>query len=107
MAEASGVALKLKFEQIPFISCARKYAEKGCFAGGAFDNKSHFESRVKFADLIDEENQQVDVRSANERRIVAWRSARKVEFVSRLRRRDQSARLTIGRVEAGGSIHVE
>jgi len=57
MAEASGVALKLEFEKIPFISRARKYAEKGCFAGGAFDNKSHFESRVQFGAAIDEENQ--------------------------------------------------
>jgi selenide,water dikinase len=57
MAEASKVSLHFELGKIPFISCARKYAEKGCFAGGAFDNKSHFESRVKFADSIDEENQ--------------------------------------------------
>ena len=57
MAEASGVSLKLDFASIPFISGARKYAEKGAFAGGAFDNKKHFESKVKFADSIDEENQ--------------------------------------------------
>lgn len=56
MANASGVSLKIEFAKIPLISCARKYAEKGCFAGGAFDNKAHFESRVKFADSIDEEN---------------------------------------------------
>jgi len=35
MAEASGVSLKLEFANIPFISGARKYAEKGAFAGGA------------------------------------------------------------------------
>ena len=57
MAEASGVSLKLDFASIPFISGARKYAEKGAFASGAFDNKKHFESKVKFADSIDEENQ--------------------------------------------------
>jgi selenide,water dikinase len=57
MADASGVALKLEFANIPFISCARKYAEKGCFAGGAFDNKSHFEPKITFADSIDEEAQ--------------------------------------------------
>jgi selenide, water dikinase len=39
MAGASGVSLELNFADIPFISCARKYAEMGCFAGGAFDNK--------------------------------------------------------------------
>jgi len=57
MADASGVTLNLNFENIPFISCARKYADMGCFAGGAFDNKSHFEANVKFSKAIDEQNQ--------------------------------------------------
>jgi selenide,water dikinase len=57
MATASGVSLRFDFAKIPFISCARKYAEKGAFPGGAFDNKKYFESRVKFADVIDEANQ--------------------------------------------------
>jgi len=54
MADASGVALKMDLEKIPFISCARKYAEQGCFAGGAFDNKGHFGAKVNFANTIDE-----------------------------------------------------
>ena len=57
MADASGVALNFNLANVPFISCARKYADMGCFAGGAFDNKSHFESKVKFAESIDEQNQ--------------------------------------------------
>ena len=57
MADASGVALNFELANIPFIPCARKYAEMGCFAGGAFDNKMHFEAKVKFEDSIDEPNQ--------------------------------------------------
>lgn len=57
MADASNVALHLDFQNIPFISCARKYADMGCFAGGAFDNQKHFESTVEFADSLDEQNQ--------------------------------------------------
>ena len=57
MANASGVSLNFEFTKIPFISCARKYAEMGCFAGGTFDNKLHFESQVKFSHSIDEPNQ--------------------------------------------------
>ena len=57
MADASDVALKFSLEKVPFISCARKFADMGCFAGGAFDNKKHFESRITFADKIDEENE--------------------------------------------------
>lgn len=54
MAEASGVALNFEFAKLPFISCARKYAEKGCFPGGAFDNKSYFEPNVHFSGELDE-----------------------------------------------------
>lgn len=57
MADASGAALHFEFARIPFISCARKYAEKGCFPGGAFDNKGHVEAKVRFAEALDEENQ--------------------------------------------------
>jgi len=57
MADASGVALNFSFANIPFISSVRKYAEMGCFAGGAFDNKTHFESKVKFDNSIDAVNQ--------------------------------------------------
>jgi len=57
MAEASGVSLKFGLADIPFVSGARKYAKQGIFPGGAFDNKKHFESKVKFADPIAEPDQ--------------------------------------------------
>ncbi len=57
MADASRVLLKLNFAEIPFISGARKYAERGIFPGGAFDNKKHFESGVHWTAPLDEPNQ--------------------------------------------------
>ncbi|MBV6396799.1 MAG: Selenide, water dikinase [Anaerolineales bacterium] len=54
MAEASGVSLRIESERIPFVSCARKYAEMGAFAGGAFDNREHFKSKIKFTRELDE-----------------------------------------------------
>ena len=57
MAEASAVALKFNFTDIPFIAGARKYAERGIFPGGAFDNKKHYESSVKFTTSLDEPGQ--------------------------------------------------
>jgi selenide,water dikinase len=54
MAEASGVALQIEYGKIPFVSCARKYAEMGAFAGGAFDNRSFYRSRVTFKKELDE-----------------------------------------------------
>jgi selenide, water dikinase len=57
MAEASGVALHVDFDKLPFLSGARGYAERGIFPGGAFDNKGHFEPSVTFAERLDEPSQ--------------------------------------------------
>jgi len=57
MADASGVGLRFEFARIPFVSCARKYADQWAFPGGAADNNLHFGPRVNFAAAIDEANQ--------------------------------------------------
>jgi selenide, water dikinase len=57
MAEASGIALHVDFDKLPFLSGARGYAERGIFPGGAFDNKGHFEPSVTFAEHLDEPSQ--------------------------------------------------
>ncbi|MBV6400037.1 MAG: Selenide, water dikinase [Anaerolineales bacterium] len=107
MANASGVSLKLKFENIPLISGARKYAAKGCFAGGAFDNKLHFESQVKFADSIDEENQMLLFDPQTSGGLLLGVPQEKLEaFIARAGEINQAA-WTIGRVEAGAGIRVE
>ena len=54
MANASGVSLHFVYSQIPFFGGARKYAERGIFPGGAFDNKKYFEPHVRFNEKIDE-----------------------------------------------------
>lgn len=56
MADTSGVGLRFYFSQIPFISCARKYAEAWTFPGGSSDNRLFFEKHVVFDGSIDEEN---------------------------------------------------
>ena len=54
MSQASGVSLRIEFSQLPLLSGARGYAEKGIFPGGAFDNKQHFEKFVSFGHDLDE-----------------------------------------------------
>ena len=54
LAHASGVALQLRFGQLPFISCARKFAEEWTFPGGSTDNRSFFGPKVQFEADIDE-----------------------------------------------------
>ena len=57
MAEAAGVGLRINFNRVPFISCAKKYAQAWSFPGGAFDNKLYFGSHVDFDPAIPEEFQ--------------------------------------------------
>jgi selenide,water dikinase len=57
LAQASGVGLKFSYEQIPFVRCARKYAEMWAFPGGASDNRRFFGPYVSFAPEIDEASQ--------------------------------------------------
>ncbi|KAF0108421.1 MAG: selenide water dikinase [Anaerolineaceae bacterium] len=57
MAEASGVGFRLEMAKIPFVSCARKYADLWTFPGGAADNRLYFGPRVRFAASVPEEEQ--------------------------------------------------
>lgn len=52
MARASGVALTIEFERLPFLGGAASYARKGAFAGGALDNRSYFGPHVEFKESL-------------------------------------------------------
>ena len=107
MAEASAVSLKLSFAEIPFISCARKYAEMGCFPGGTFDNKKHFESKIKFSDSIDEPNQMLLFDPQTSGGLLLGVPPEKLDmFLARAREMGQAA-WVIGRVETGAGISIE
>jgi selenide,water dikinase len=54
MAQAGKVGFRLRYDAIPFVSCARKYADLWTFPGGAADNRLHFGESVRFASHLDE-----------------------------------------------------
>ncbi len=54
MAEGAGVGLQFRFKDIPFVSCAKKYADAWTFPGGAYDNKIYYSEYVKFDPSIPE-----------------------------------------------------
>ncbi|GAB4450994.1 MAG: selenide, water dikinase SelD [Anaerolineales bacterium] len=106
MAEASGVGLNCEFSSIPFISCARKYAELGCFPGGAFDNKAFFEPKVRFDGGIDEENQMLLFDPQTSGGLLLGVPQEKLEaFLAQARDIGQAA-WAVGRVETGSGIQV-
>jgi selenide,water dikinase len=57
MAQASKVSLRFNFANIPFISCARKYADAFVFPGGAADNRLYFGPFTQFDPAISEASQ--------------------------------------------------
>jgi selenide,water dikinase len=57
MTEASAVGAQLRFDALPFISCAQKYAEEYTFPGGAFDNRDFFGPRVRLDPDLSEKEQ--------------------------------------------------
>lgn len=57
MASGAGLGLRIRYSQVPFISCARKYAELNTFPGGSLDNRNYFSPHVRFAPDVDEASQ--------------------------------------------------
>jgi selenide,water dikinase len=106
MANASGVALNFEFSKIPFISGARKYAEKGIFPGGAFDNKKHFESQARFDDSIDEPNQMLLFDPQTSGGLVLGVPQHQLESFQMRAQEMGQAVWVVGNVEAGTGITV-
>jgi selenide,water dikinase len=106
MAQASGVSLVFNFGEIPLISGARKYAEQGLFPGGAFDNKTHFEAKVEFADSLEEPTQMLLFDPQTSGGLLLGVPHEKLApFLAGARERNQAV-WVIGSVAAGEGIRV-
>jgi len=106
MAEASRVSLKIDLAKIPFLSGVRKYAEQGTFPGGAFDNKKHFEAKVRFANPIDEPSQMLLFDPQTSGGLLLGVPREKLDsFLARAGELDQPA-WAIGEVQSDSGIQV-
>ena len=54
MVRDSGLGLRVEYERVPFVSCARRYADANAFPGGAYDNRLYYGDHVTFASHLDE-----------------------------------------------------
>ena len=57
MAQASGTGFRLSYKDIPFVTCAKKYAQQWTFPGGASDNRAYFGPAVHFDPSLSEMDQ--------------------------------------------------
>ena len=107
MADASGVAIRFDYAQIPFVSGARKYAEMFTFPGGASDNRLHFGPHVEFEASIDEAAQMLlfDPQTSGGL-LLGVPQEKLVTFQSRAKELEQPV-WVIGEVRAGSGIYVQ
>ncbi len=107
MAQASGVALELEYERIPFLESARKYAALGAFAGGLLDNQAYFGPRVEFNEQLEEVSRMMlfDPQTSGGL-LLGVPAAQTEDFAQRAQELGQPIWL-IGRVNEGNGIRVK
>jgi selenide,water dikinase len=107
MADASAVKLVIHLDKVPFVSCARKYAEMWAFPGGTSDNRAHFGPRVAFADGISEMEQMLlfDAQTSGGL-LLAVPEEKLNSFIARAHEIQQPA-WVIGEAIAGAGIFIE
>jgi selenide, water dikinase len=107
MAQASGVRLRFSFAQVPFVSCARKYAEQWTFPGGAADNRLFYGPKVEFAQGISETEQMLLFDPQTSGGLLLGVPASQLNaFLERAQVQDQPA-WVVGEVLAGAGLVVE
>lgn len=107
MADASKVALNIEFDKIPFISSARKFADQGCFAGGAYDNKNYYESRVKFTKAMDKQSKMLLFDPQTSGGLLLGAPSDKVDNLLMRAEESGQAAWVVGSVHAGSGIKVK
>lgn len=106
MANASGVSLQIEYDKLPFVSCAKKYAELGTFPGGAFDNRAHFGQHVKFAKRLDEPAEMLLYDPQTSGGLLLGVPQEKLSsFVKRAQETNQAV-WVIGEVQSGSGIEI-
>ena len=106
MADASGIALRFDFKSIPFVTGARKYAERGIFPGGAFDNRKYFQPHVKFDHSVDEPNQMLLFDPQTSGGLLLGVPAEQLDSFLRRAAEIGQAAWAVGRVESGTEIQI-
>lgn len=106
LAFASDCGLRITAGDIPFVSCARKYARMGAFPGGAADNRLYFRDRITFETALDEPDEMLLFDPQTSGGLLLCVPAERAEtFRARAEALDQPV-WDIGAVEEGEGIHV-
>lgn len=106
MAHASDVQFRLEFDRIPFISCARKYAEQWIFPGGSSDNRLFYGKHVRFTKEISEVEQMLLFDAQTSGGLLLSVAAEKISAFEKRAAELSQPVWVIGRVENGQGLSV-
>ncbi len=106
MAEKSGVGLRFRAGQIPFLKGARQYADAWLFPGGTCNNERAYEHAVRFGPGISEEMQQLLYTPETSGGLLIAVPAQKLEELTALFSAEGQEHWTIGEVVEGEGIEV-
>ena len=107
MASAAKLGLQIRFNEVPFVSCAKEHAQAWRFPGGAFDNKLYYSEHITFDPQISEEEQMLlfDPQTSGGL-LLAVPQDRLTDFLAAAQAADQPAWL-VGEVILGDHIIIE
>ncbi len=106
MSNASGSRFRLEFDKIPFISCARKYAEQWIFPGGSADNRLFYGEYVHFDEGISEMEQMLLFDAQTSGGLLLSVSAEKLSLFEKRARELNQPIWVVGEVAEGAGIDV-
>ncbi len=107
MAQASRARFRLSFAQVPFVSAARRYADRWTFPGGAADNALYYGESVRFAEAVGETERMMLFDPQTSGGLLLSVPAEVLDaFLSRARALDQPA-WVIGEVLEGSGMEVD
>lgn len=106
MAQAAGVGMQIQFEDVPFISCAKKHAAAWRFPGGAADNNLYYGEHIQFDPEIPEQHQMLLYDPQTSGGLLFGVPGDQIEdFLKAAESRDCPA-WVIGEVAPGGKIYI-
>jgi selenide,water dikinase len=106
MAEASQVGLRIQFQSLPFISCAKKYAREWAFPGGASDNMHFYGKHVKFSDGLEEYEKMLTFDPQTSGGLLIGLSAKDAEDFMKASKAEGQPAWIIGEVVEGNGIEI-
>ena len=106
MSQASKVHLQFSYKEIPFVSCATKYAKMWTFPGGASDNRLFFGEHVDFAPELSEEDQMLLFDPQTSGGLLMGVPKNKLELFLKMAEQNNQPVWVIGKVVEGEGIEV-